>query len=85
MGAAAGGHDGFETRMSGPLLTLFILAFAMIAAWWGLLRLMDLVADIDFKKTISAISREPLPAAVYFGARALAVALICAEAFGRFV
>lgn len=71
--------------MSGPMLTLFLLAFAMIAAWWGLLRLMDLAASIDFKETISSIESEPLAAAVYFAGRALAVAWICSTAFGRFV
>jgi hypothetical protein len=63
------------------IVVLLVLAFAGIAIWWGLLRLMDKHNRVDF---VDEIEKFKYPE-VYYGLRALATAWIVAQLVGRFV
>ena len=55
----------------------------MLCVYWGMLRLMDKAAGLDFRHTIDKIEQDPRAAAEYFGRRAIAVAIIVSIAFWR--
>lgn len=67
------------------VLVLLVLVPLGVATWWGLLRLMDKAARIEFRNSIDFIEANPLAAAVYFGLRAIATAYLVGTLFSRFV
>lgn len=64
------------------LLVLLVLVPVGVAAFFISLRLMDRILGIDFTQEIRNFT---LPKALYFGARAIAVALLISALFSRFV
>lgn len=62
---------GFDVLFQ--VIYMLIITLFIAAAWWGTLRLMDKAADIEFKYTIQNLSTA---GAIYFGCRAIAVALL---------
>ncbi len=65
------------------IAVLLILVPVAIGAWWGLLRLMDKLAGVNFSEEIQEFS--PHDKAIYFGLRALATAYLMAALFARFI
>lgn len=58
------------------LISLLYL-FVAVSAFWGLLRWLDWLGKIKFKIDIMpGLKGNPIAAAIYFGARILAVAII---------
>ena len=67
------------------LVVLLGLVPVAITVWWGLLRLMDKVAGLDFRDAIDLIEESPQACAIYFGFRAFAAAYLVEGLFTRFV
>ena len=64
------------------LAVLLLLAPVGVAVWWGLLRLMDKAAGINFRYEMHQLDQ---PMAIYYGLRAVATAYLVASLFSRFV
>lgn len=60
-----------------PLLVVAIMV------WWLMLRFLDWLGGIKFKRDVApGIRRDPLGSAIYFGARLIAVAIVVYGVFG---
>ena len=72
-------------------LALIVLSFVGIACAWGLSRLMDranakaLSAKGGWGSVVLMVQSEPLPAAIYYGARWLGICLLIGMLFSRAV
>jgi hypothetical protein len=68
---------------------LVLLATVGVAMAWGLSRLMDKANQSrrfsEFQRVLDTIKAEPLPAAIYFGARWLGICILIGWLFSRAV
>jgi len=74
----------YESIALGTIVLLILVPIG-VAAWWGLLRLMDRAARISFRYTVDRIEHDPIAASIYFGLRAVASAYLVANLFSRFI
>ena len=60
-----------------PILVSLLYLFIAVTAFWGLLRWLDYLGQIKFKvHVMPQLKNDPKAAAIYFGLRILAVAII---------
>jgi len=60
-----------------PIVISIIYLFIGITAFWALLRWLDWLGQIKFKiHVMPQLKNHPMAAAIYFGARIIAVAVI---------
>lgn len=64
-----------EMLTASAVITVLYALFGIFAGWL-VLRALDFIGGVDFKRTVRGISYEPLPAAIYFGARFIGVCLL---------
>lgn len=55
---------------------LTISAVFIGSVWWGMLRLMDKAAGIEFKEEIQGVQRDELAMSIYFVGRLIALAIL---------
>lgn len=61
------------------IMKLLYISLAVVV-WWGLLRFLDIIGKLQFKQdVIPLLKSNAIAAAIYFGARALAAALIVTQ------
>jgi hypothetical protein len=68
--------DMTEMTLYGGLVAMLYL-FAAISAFWAVLRWLDRLAGLEFRRGVMPVILETSPgAAFYFGARIIAVAIV---------
>ena len=55
---------------------LTVSAVFIGSVWWGMLRLMDKAAGIEFKQELKDFQRDELARSIYFVGRLIALALL---------
>jgi uncharacterized membrane protein YjfL (UPF0719 family) len=70
------------------LINIFLTVFLLLLAFGGLnfvMRRLDERAGFYWPNVREKLEREPLPAAIYFGCRIVAVAIIFNAVVGRYI